>query len=173
MWKCNPHAAHERTVEDDGANLVPAGEVHGGDGADTLAVEDDVLRRDSQPRAESVPGRLYVGVQILLWGFSFRHPVATVVVAEDVAVDPGPEAQVEGGHLAQVHGVAVRVEDGEASIGGALDVHAGDPVTARSSGVEHLQALLLPLTVLPLRLLAQHQLLLVVGAVFILEIFPR
>ena len=56
----------------------------------------------------------------------------------------------------------MRVEDGEASIGGALDVHTGNPVTPGSSGVEHLQALLLPLAVLPLSLLAQHQLLLVV-----------
>ena len=53
------------------------------------------------------------------------------------------------------------VEDGEAGVRRALDVHAGDAVTACGAGVEHLQVLLLPVTVLPLCLLRQHQLLLV------------
>ena len=53
-------------MEDDGPHLVPTGEVDSGDGPDALTVEDDVLRRDAQPRAQSVPGGLDISVQILL-----------------------------------------------------------------------------------------------------------
>ena len=41
------------------------------------------------------------------WG----DPVSAVVVAEDVAVDPGAQAQVERRHLPEVHRVSVRVKD--------------------------------------------------------------
>ena len=94
-------------MEDDGPDLVPAGEVHSWDGADALTVENDVLRGDAEPGAQGVPGGLDVSVQILLGGFPLGHAVAAVVVAEDVAVDPGTEAEVEGAHLPEVHGIAV------------------------------------------------------------------
>ena len=82
-------------MEDHGADLVLGGEVHGGHGADALAVEDDVLGRDSQPSPHRVPSGLDVRVQVLLRRLALAHAVPTVVVAEDVAVDPGAEAQVE------------------------------------------------------------------------------
>ena len=64
----------------------------------------------------------------------------------------------------------MRVEDGEARVWRALDVHARYPVPARGPGVEYLEVLLLPVAVLPLGLLGQHQLLLVVTGVIILQI---
>ena len=67
-------------MEDDGPHLVPAGQVHRGDGADTLAVQDDVLGRDAESSAQRVPGRLYIGVEVLLRRLSAGHPVPTVVV---------------------------------------------------------------------------------------------
>ena len=155
-------------MEDAGTHLEPTGEVDGGDGADALAVEDDVLWADAELGAHGVPRRLDVRVQVLLARLAARHPVAAVVVAEDVAVDPGAQSEVEAAHLAQVHGVTVAVEDGEARVGRALHEHAGDPVAARRAGVEHLQVLLLPVTVLPLRLFRQVQLLLVSALVLIL-----
>ena len=53
-------------MEDDGPHLVPAGKIHSGDGTDALTVEDDVLWRDAKPRAQSVPGGLYISVKIFL-----------------------------------------------------------------------------------------------------------
>ena len=63
----------------------------------------------------------------------------------------------------------MRVKNGEARIWCTLDVHARYTVATRGSGVEHLQVLLLPVTVLPLGLLRQHQLLFVMTSVFILK----
>ena len=54
-----------------------------------------------------MPGGVDVGVEVLLGGLAGAHAVARVVVGEDVAVDPGPQADVEAAHLAQVHRVAV------------------------------------------------------------------
>ena len=61
------------------------------------------------------------------------------------------------------------MEDGEAGVGRALDEHAGDAVAARGACVEHLQVLLLPVAVLPLRLVREVQLLLVAGLILILS----
>ena len=169
MWKCYPHAAHQRAVEDDGADLVPAGQVHGGHGADALPVQDDVLGRDAEACPHRVPRPLDIRVQILLRRLPLGHPVAAVVVAEDVAVDAGAEAQVEAAHLAEVHRVAVGVKDGEARVGRAFDVHARDPVAARGPSVEHLEVVFLEITVLPLRLLGQHELLFVVTPILVLQ----
>lgn len=43
------HAGRERRVQDDGGALVARGQVHGGHGADALAVHDHVLRPDAVP----------------------------------------------------------------------------------------------------------------------------
>ena len=67
-------------MEDDGPHLVPAGQVHCGDGANTLAVQDDVLWRDAESGAQRLPGRLYISVEVLLGGLPARHPIAAVVV---------------------------------------------------------------------------------------------
>ena len=82
-------------MKDHGADLVLGGEVHGGHGADALAVEDNVLGGNSQPGPHRVPSGLNVRVQVLLRRLALAHAVSTVVVAEDVAVDPGAETQVE------------------------------------------------------------------------------
>ena len=37
------HAGHEGRVEDDGAHLVPRGQVYRGHRADALSIQDDVL----------------------------------------------------------------------------------------------------------------------------------
>ena len=175
MWKCYPHAAHQRAVEDDGADLVPAGQVHGGHGADALPVQDDVLGRDAEACPHRVPRPLNIRVQILLRRLPLGHPVAAVVVAEDVAVDAGAEAQVEAAHLAEVHRVVVGVKDGEAGVGRALDVHTRDPVAARGPCVEHFEVVFLAflflsfLSVLPFRLLGQHELLFVVTPILVLQ----
>ena len=63
----------------------------------------------------------------------------------------------------------MRVEYSEARVWRALDVHARYPIPARGARVEHLEVLLLPVAVLPLRLLGQHQLLLVVTDVIVLQ----
>ena len=46
-------------------------------------------------------------------GPTWGHSISAIVVAEDVAVDPVAQAEVETGHLTQVHRVPVRVQDGE------------------------------------------------------------
>ena len=76
-------------MEDDGADLVPGGQVDGGHGADALAVQDDVLRGNAVLGAKVVPGRVHVGVQVLLARLAGARAVAGVIVAEDVAVDAG------------------------------------------------------------------------------------
>ena len=53
-------------MKNHGPDLVLGGQVHGGHSADALAVEDDVLGRDSQPGPHGVPGRLDVRIQIFL-----------------------------------------------------------------------------------------------------------
>ena len=50
--------------------------------------------------------------------------------------------KVQAGHLTQVHGVAVRVEQGVASVGRASHEHARDAVAARRASVRHLDSLL-------------------------------
>lgn len=49
VGKCHAQAGHERRVQDHGCTLVPRGQVHGGDGPDALAVQDDVLRAHAVP----------------------------------------------------------------------------------------------------------------------------
>lgn len=144
-------------MEDDGAHLVSRRQVDGGHGSDALPVEDDVLGTDSVPGSQGVPRRVDVGVQILLGRLARAHAVARVVVAEDVAVDARPEAEVEAAHLPQVDGVAVAEEERESGAGAAADEHAGDPVAARSPRLEHLDGLEFALRVLPLGALAQVQ----------------
>ena len=65
------------------------------------------------PRAQGVPGGVYVCVQVLLGGLASADAVAWVVVGEDVAVDASPEADVEAAHLAEVDRVPVGEEHGE------------------------------------------------------------
>ena len=149
--------------------VVPRGQVHGRHGPDALSVQDDILGADAELGPHGVPRRLDVGVQVLLARPTAGHPVAGIVVAEDVAVDPAAQPQVEARHLPQVHGVSVRVEDGEARVWRALDEHAGDPVAARRACVEHLEVLLLAVRVLPFRLVRQVQLLLVCRPLLILQ----
>ena len=84
--------------------------------------------------------------------------------------EPAAKAEVKTAHLSKVDSIAVAVQDGEAGVGRALDEHAGDAVAARSACVEHLQVLLLPVAVLPLRLVREVQLLLVARLVLILSI---
>lgn len=62
------------------------------------------------PCAQSVPGSIYVCVEVLLRGFAWADAVARVVVGKDVAVDSSAEANVETTHLAKVDGVAMREE---------------------------------------------------------------
>jgi hypothetical protein len=111
----------------------------------------------SAPSSKRLPGSIDVGVQILLRRLARADPVARVVVAEDVAVDPGAEPQIEAAHLAQVDGVSVREEDGEARVGRAPHEHARHPVPPRSPAVETLHIFLFPLRVLPLGALSQGQ----------------
>ena len=82
---------------------------------------------------------------------------------------PASKAEVKAAHLTQVDSIAVAVQDGEASVGRTLDEHAGDAVAAGRARVEHLQVLLLPVTVLPLRFVREVQLLLVPRLVLILS----
>ena len=143
-------------MQDDCPHLVPRGQVHRGNGADALAVQDDVFGADAQPGPEGVPGGLDVGVQVLFARLPRRGAVTAVVVTENVAVDPAPQAEVEAAHLAQVDGVAVRMEDGEPGVRAALDEHARDSVSTVGPSVKHFQVLLLPVRVLPLGLLCEH-----------------
>lgn len=62
------------------------------------------------PCAQSVPGSIYVCVEVLLGGFARADAVARVVVGKDVAVDSSAEANVETTHLAKVDGVAMGEE---------------------------------------------------------------
>lgn len=59
------------------------------------------------PRAQGVPGGVYVCIQILLRGLAGADAIARVVVGEDVAVDASAKADVEAAHLAEVDSVAV------------------------------------------------------------------
>ena len=61
------------------------------------------------------------------------------------------------------------MQDGEAGVGRTLDEHAGNAVAAGCARVEHLQVLLLPVTVLPLCFVREVQLLLVPRLVLILS----
>lgn len=102
----DPHAGHERGVENNGpgliptkkardylkllagnSNMLPRREVDGGHSPDALSVEDDVLRADSVLCPEVVPRRVDVAVKVLLGGLAGAGAVAGVVVREDVAVD--------------------------------------------------------------------------------------
>lgn len=74
-------------MENDGADFVPSGEIDGGNGADALAVEDDIFRADAVASSESVPGGVDVGVKIFFRGFTAGDSVAGIIVAEYVAVD--------------------------------------------------------------------------------------
>ena len=94
------------------------------------------------------------------------HRVSKITRSLDI---PAAKAQVKAAHLAQIDGIAMAVQDGEAGVGGALDEHAGDAVAAGCPCVEHLQVLLLSITVLPLRLVCEVQLLLVPRLILILS----
>ena len=65
------------------------------------------------PRAQGLPRRVDVCVKVLLRRLACADAVARVVVGKDVAVDSGPEANVEAAHLAQIHCVPMREEHGE------------------------------------------------------------
>lgn len=162
-------------------HLKSRGQVNGGHRADALAVEDDIFWRDAipainqqetvheikrnqkkfddfaAPSSEGLPGSIDVSVQILLRGLARADPIAWVVVTEDVAVDPGAQPQVEAAHLAQVDGVAVREQDGEARVGRAPHKHARHPITPGGPAVETLHIFLFSLRVLPLGALGQGQ----------------
>lgn len=62
------------------------------------------------PCAQSVPGSIYVGIEVLLSGLAGADAIARVVVGKDVAVDSSAEADVETTHLAKVDGVAMGEE---------------------------------------------------------------
>lgn len=104
-----------------------------------------------------MPRGVDVGVQVLLGGLAGADPIAGVVVAEDVAVDPRAQAEVEAAHVSQIRRVAVREEDAEARVRRAAHKHARDFVPAVRAGVENLDGLLLLVRELPLGLLRQVQ----------------
>lgn len=106
---------------------------------------------------QDLPGRLDVCVQVLLRGFPTADPVARVIVGEHVAVDPGAEADVETAHLAQIHGVAVGKQQRVATVRGAADKHASDPVPAAAPSVQNLHGVQLALGVLPVGAVTEVQ----------------
>ncbi len=67
------------------------------------------------------------------------------------------QPHVEAAHLAEVDRVSVRVQDGVPGGGRAPDEHGRDAVAPGGPRVAHLDVLLLPLAVLPLRLVVQGQ----------------
>lgn len=167
------HSRHEGWVQNHRRHLIPRGQVNGRHGADALAVEDDIFWRDAvpginqqktlgvkncpclldnlcSPGSKCLPGSVDVSVQVLLRGLARADPVAWIVVAEDVAVDPRAEPQVEAAHLTQVDGVSVWEEDGEARVGRAPHEYARHPVASGRPAVEALNVFLLSLRVLPL-----------------------
>lgn len=56
---------------------------------------------------QHLPGRFNVSIQVLLRRLASADSVARVIVGENVAVDPGAEADVKTAHLAQIHSVTV------------------------------------------------------------------
>lgn len=142
-------------MQDDRADLVSRSEVDCGHSADALAVEYYVLRTDAVTCTQRVPRGVDIGVEILLGRLATRHPVAGVIVAEYIAVYARAQPEVEARHLAEIDGVAVGKEDGEARGRRAAYEEACYAVAARGPGVEALHRLLLALRVLPLGALRQ------------------
>lgn len=60
------------------------------------------------PCTQSVPGSIYVCVEVLLSWLASADAIAWVVVRKDVAVDSVAEANVETAHLAKVNSVSMR-----------------------------------------------------------------
>lgn len=54
-----------------------------------------------------MPGRIDVGIEVLLRRLPGAGAITRVVVGKDVAVDAGSQADVEAAHLPQIHGVTV------------------------------------------------------------------
>lgn len=102
-----------------------------------------------------MPRTVNVRVQVLLGRFATAYTVARIIVAENVAVDPGAEAQVETAHLAQVDGVAVGKQDGKPGVGAAAHEQTGDPIAAGRPREQTFDVFLFPLRVLPFGLLRQ------------------
>lgn len=148
--KRDSHTGHERRMQHDRADLVSCSEIDCGHRADALPIEYYVLRTDAVTRTQRVPRGIDVRVEILLGRLATRYSVARVVVAEYVAVYSGAQPQVEARHLAEVDGVAVGKEDGEARGRRAPHEQACYAIAARRSRVEALHSLLLTLGVLPL-----------------------
>ena len=78
-----------------------------------------------------MPGSIYVSVEVLLGGLAGADAIARVVVGEDVTVDPGPQADVEAAHLAQVYSITVGEQHcepgrGRRSTKGMRAVRSGD-----------------------------------------------
>lgn len=62
------------------------------------------------PCAQSVPGRIYVCIEVLLSGLASTDAIAWVVVRKDVAVDASAKADVETAHLAEVDRITMGEE---------------------------------------------------------------
>lgn len=121
-----------------------------GDGAQTPVQKHSLV-------PQNLPGRLDISVQVLLGRFPGTDPITRVIIGEHIAVDPGPEADVEAAHLAQIHGVPVGEQQRVTASGRAPDEHAADPVPAAGSGHEHLHGVELALRVLPVGALGEMQ----------------
>lgn len=151
----HPHPRHERRMQDDRADLVSRREVDRGHGTDALSVQNNVLRTDAVAGAQRVPRGVDIRVEVLLRRLAARDPVTRIVVTEYVAVYPRAEPEVEARHLAEVDGVAVGEEDGEARGRRATYEQACYAIPPRRPRVETLDRLLLALRVLPLGALRQ------------------
>lgn len=62
------------------------------------------------PCAQSVPGSIYVCVEVLLSGLASAGAIAWVVVGKDVAVDASAKADIETAHLAKVNCITMGEE---------------------------------------------------------------
>ncbi len=142
-------------MKNDASEVVTSTQVDSGHSADALAVEDDVLRRYRVAFVQGRPGSVDVRVEVLLQRLPGARTVARVVVAEDVAVDPHAEHDVEAADHAQVDGVGVGEEERVLGVRAALDVHARDLVPSARARVERVQALLLHVAELPLGALGE------------------
>lgn len=77
------------------------------------------------PCTQSMPGSVYVRVEVFLGGLACADSISRVVVGEDVAVDSSAEADVEAAHLAEVDSVAMGEENGESEERGGFKGNDG------------------------------------------------
>jgi len=82
--ECNTHAGHQRRVKHDRSDLVARSQVNGRNGANALAIENDVVWVDTVPRSQCQPRCLYVRVHVFLRRPTGAHAISRIIVTTTI-----------------------------------------------------------------------------------------